>query len=140
MIRRALAALGMLLVISACTRVGTSSEGGGRHPYTHPHELRFTASEDLVGLNPLVNDQATLLYLSTMTMAYLIRTDAHSEATVPELCTVIPSKANGGISADGKTLTYHLRHNVKMVGRRAVLRRRRRVLDDRRARSAHEHR
>jgi peptide/nickel transport system substrate-binding protein len=47
-----------------------------------------------------------------MTMAWLIRTDAKSEPTVPELALVVPSKANGGISPDGKTITWHLRHGV----------------------------
>jgi len=98
---------------TGCTQVGTSSGGNGRHPYTHPHDLRFTASEDLVGLNPMINTQATLLYLSSMVMAYLIKTDARAEATVPELCTEIPSQQNGGISRDGKTITYHLRRGVK---------------------------
>lgn len=103
-----------LVLAAGCSRVGTTSSGGvGRHPYTHPHELRFTASEDLVGLNPIINTQTTLGYLSSMVMAYLVKTDARAQATVPELCTEIPSEKNGGISADGKTITYHLRHNVK---------------------------
>ena len=112
--RHALAALLTLSVCAGCTRVGTASrEAGARHAYTHPHELRFTASEDLVGLNPMVNTQATLLFLASMTMAYLIKTDANAEATVPELCMQVPSLKNGGISQDGKSITYHLRHNVK---------------------------
>ena len=61
----------------------------------------------------MINTQATLLYLSSMAMAYLVKTDARAEATVPELCTEIPSKKNGGISSDGRTLTYHLRRNAK---------------------------
>ncbi len=32
---------------------------------------------------------------------------------MPELVTVIPTQKNGGISADGKTITWHLRHGVK---------------------------
>ena len=114
MFPRGFAALLALLLAAGCTRVGTTSgDNGARHAYTHPHELRFTASEDLVGLNPMVNTQATLGFLSSMAMAYLIKTDAKSEATVPELCTEIPSLKNGGISADGKSITYHLRHDVK---------------------------
>ncbi len=31
---------------------------------------------------------------------------------VPDLATQVPTQANGGISADGKTITYHLRSNV----------------------------
>ncbi|MBD5653893.1 MAG: peptide ABC transporter substrate-binding protein [Candidatus Eremiobacteraeota bacterium] len=96
-----------------CTKVGTTSDAGSRHPYTHPHELRLTASEDLVGLNPMVNTQAVLGYLSALTMGYLVKTDASSRATVAELATVVPSLANGGISPDGKTITWHIRQGVK---------------------------
>jgi peptide/nickel transport system substrate-binding protein len=32
---------------------------------------------------------------------------------VPDLAAVVPTVANGGISKDGRTLTYHLRHGVK---------------------------
>jgi peptide/nickel transport system substrate-binding protein len=31
----------------------------------------------------------------------------------PVLATTVPTQANGGISADGKTFTFHLRHGVK---------------------------
>jgi len=106
------AALLMLAAATAgCTRVGTGG-GGERHPYTHPHELRFSSAEDLVGLSTLSNSQATLGYLSAMTQAFLIRTDARGEPTVPELATEIPTKANGGISADGKVITFRLRRGV----------------------------
>lgn len=113
--RLALATCALLagLVLPGCTKVGTTSDAGTRHPYTHPHELRFTASEDLVGLNPLVTSQAALSNLAALTMAYLVRTDANSRATVPELATEVPSLANGGISRDGKTITWHIRHGVK---------------------------
>ncbi len=32
---------------------------------------------------------------------------------VPMLAAVVPTKANGGISADERTIVYHLRHNVR---------------------------
>jgi peptide/nickel transport system substrate-binding protein len=48
-----------------------------------------------------------------MTMAWLVRSDARGEPTIPELATVIPTKQNGGISKDGKTITWHLRRGVK---------------------------
>ena len=109
---RSLPALWLLLVgISACTRVGTG--GGGRHPFTHPHELRFAAASDIQQLNPLIEESAYEAYLASMTMAWLIKTDVRGEPTVPELCTEIPTQKNGGISPDGKTITWHLRHGVK---------------------------
>jgi peptide/nickel transport system substrate-binding protein len=111
-IARRLAALLLLgFVATACTKL-TANVPGGRHSFTKAHTLRLAAAEDLVGLNPLTNSQATLGFLSEMTMAYFFRGDIHSEPVVPELVTEIPTKANGGISADGKTMTFHLRHGV----------------------------
>jgi len=106
-------ALGLSLgVLSACTKVGTAPGPGTEHPYTQAHTLRYAAAEDIVGLNPLTSTQAVVSSLSQMTMAWLVRTDEHSEPTVPELATEIPTQKNGGVSADGKTITWHLRKGV----------------------------
>jgi peptide/nickel transport system substrate-binding protein len=113
--RAVLRVVGALLVVASvagCTKVGTSSVVGGRHPYTHPHELRFAAASDIQVLNPLENESAYEEYLASLTMAYLIKTDAKGNATVPELATIVPSQQNGGISKDGKTITWHLRRGV----------------------------
>ena len=103
-----------LALLTGCTSVQTQGPAqAGRHAYTHPHELRFATSEDITGLNPMFANQAVVGYLAQLTMAYLITADENSVASVPELATVVPTQANGGISADGKTITYHLRHGVK---------------------------
>jgi len=99
-------------LLAACTRVGTSSGGNTSHSYTHPHELRFAAASDIKGLNPLLGASVYETYLAQMTMAWLIKTDAHGDATVPELIAEIPSQKNGGISPDGKMITWHLRHGI----------------------------
>jgi len=105
---------------AGCAKVATSSDGGtaaatasARHAYTHPHEFRFAVAADIKGLNPLTGASAYEAYLAQLCMAWLIKTDAHGDATVPELITEIPSLTNGGISNDGKTLTFHIRHGVK---------------------------
>jgi len=41
--------------------------------------------------------------------------DTQATTLVPGLATVVPTVANGGISADGMTFTYHLRPNVKFT-------------------------
>jgi len=74
--------------------------------------LRYATGEDIVGLNPHLAQQLTLTYMSSLTMAWLVKYDKQNQP-VPELATVVPSKANGGISRDGKTITYHLRHDAK---------------------------
>jgi len=41
--------------------------------------------------------------------------DTQATTLVPGLATVVPTVANGGISTDGMTFTYHLRPNVKFA-------------------------
>jgi peptide/nickel transport system substrate-binding protein len=83
-----------------------------RHPYTIPHVLRYASGEDIVGLNPHLNQQSVLGYMSHLTMAYLVRFDGRNRP-IPELALEIPSRTNGGVSADGKTITYRLRRDAK---------------------------
>ncbi|GAC1421972.1 MAG: hypothetical protein NVSMB64_30570 [Candidatus Velthaea sp.] len=112
---RALALAVVLAAAAGCTKVGgnaATGAAGERHSYTHPHELRFATGADIQGLNPLTHATGYEMYLAQLCMAYLIKTDAHGDATVPELITEIPSQKNGGISKDGKTITWHIRHGV----------------------------
>ncbi len=51
-------------------------------------------------------------YLSSMTMAWLIKWDEHNRP-YPELATQVPTQENGGVSKDGLTITYHLRKGVR---------------------------
>jgi ABC-type transport system substrate-binding protein len=83
-----------------------------RHSYTIPHVLRYATAEDIVGLNPHLDAQGTLAYMSSLTMAWLIKYD-HANRPIPELATIVPTLANHGISPDGKTITYHLRGDAK---------------------------
>lgn len=83
-----------------------------RHPYTIPHVLRYATGDDIVGLNPHLAQQLSLAFMSAQTMAWLVRFDKRNRP-VPELATAVPSRANGGVSADGKTITYHLRRDAK---------------------------
>ncbi|GAC1401820.1 MAG: peptide ABC transporter substrate-binding protein [Vulcanimicrobiaceae bacterium] len=91
-----------------------ASAGDNRraHAYTQPHVLRYATAEDITGLNQDLAQQAVVNYLSQLTAAWLFRFDKNNRP-LPELATVVPTKANGGVSADGKTITYHLRRNVK---------------------------
>ncbi len=101
-----------LLALVANTAGPAASAQDARRPWTVPHVLRYATGEDVVGLNPHLNQQLTLGYMSSLTMAFLLKYD-RSNRPVPELATAVPSRANGGISPDGKTITYHLRRDAK---------------------------
>jgi peptide/nickel transport system substrate-binding protein len=77
------------------------------------HVLRYNYdSEDLFQLNPFLSTTSPVSSLSELTAAELVRFDAHGNA-IPELATTVPTQANGGISRDGLTITWHLRHGLR---------------------------
>ena len=43
----------------------------------------------------------------------LVTVDASGRRLVPRLAAVVPTRQNGGVSPDGRTLTYRLRHDVR---------------------------
>ena len=107
-----LTAFATAFTILAVPLAGQSQAQSERHPYTIPHVLRFAGAEDITGLNPHFATQTVVGYLDRLTMAYLVRFDAENRP-IPELATEVPTRKNGGISADAKTITYHLRHDAK---------------------------
>jgi peptide/nickel transport system substrate-binding protein len=97
----------------ACTKSSSVAGSGGRiNAWTQPHVLRFADAGDVNTLNPHLGQFADIGYLSSMTMAYLIKWDEHNNP-YPELATQVPTQANGGVSKDGLTITYHLRKGVR---------------------------
>jgi peptide/nickel transport system substrate-binding protein len=76
------------------------------------HVLRYADTLDINTLNPWFGTSGNIITLSELTAAYFTRLDAKGDP-VPELVTTIPTQANGGISSDGRTITWHLRRGVK---------------------------
>lgn len=74
--------------------------------------LRLSAGFQFRSLSPMQNDGAAAGMLGALVFSYLERTapDGH---LVPELVRAVPTRANGGISADGRTVTYRLRDDVR---------------------------
>ena len=101
-----------LLAIAACTRVGDpNAASGARHPWTVPNTLRVVSGNVPRTLNPLLATQTVEAALARLTNDILVSADAKGNF-VPRLARTVPTRANGGISADGKTITYHLRSGV----------------------------
>jgi peptide/nickel transport system substrate-binding protein len=106
---RFLALIGVI-VASGCA-AASSAAGSHANPWTTPHVLTISDASDPDSLNPHIGSSAPTANLSEMTMAWLVRWNEQNQP-VPELATEIPSRANGGVSADGRTITYHLRKGV----------------------------
>ncbi len=92
--------------LAACAHDGGAGAGAS------PDVVRTAIGTDPPGLNPLVFDNAQVSYLAPLIHGYLLRTDGAGRL-IPDLATVVPSRANGGVSADGRTVTYHLRRGVR---------------------------
>jgi peptide/nickel transport system substrate-binding protein len=73
--------------------------------------ITFTQEPD--NLNPLY----TTMWFSAVTRDFWLRTALLSwndaQEAVPEIAADIPTESNGGVSADGLTLTYRLRQDVQ---------------------------
>lgn len=103
-LKRLAAASLAALLLASCTKSGGNVTS---------HYLTIAdGSGDVTTLNPHLFTETTLGYISQMTQAYLARWDEHNRP-YPELLTVIPTQANGGISKDGDTITWHLRRGVR---------------------------
>lgn len=87
------------LVLAACTRGGAPSTSNAS----------LTAAIPIApnNLNPILQLSSTEAFFSDMLFPKLVGIDLKHEQ-VPWLATVVPTQRNGGISADGMTITYHL--------------------------------
>jgi len=99
--RRLALTAALACALSGCARSGPP-----------PHTLRTFVAVDPPGWNPLVVDNSTTTLLAEFVHGFLLRADGQGRL-IPDLATVVPTLANGGISRDGRTVTYHLRRGVR---------------------------
>ena len=119
--KQALATIAACVLLAACTKTSgvattsgevSGSAGGPHNAYTIPHTVRIGDTQDITTLNPHLGSATSIGNMSELTMAYLVRYDVNNRP-YPELATVVPTQANGGVSKDGLTITWHLRKGVK---------------------------
>ncbi len=93
---------------------GCSKTGGPIAP-REPGSVRFDIAADPATLNPLFSHQdAASVELQVARLAFEPFIDLDERGMPrPELLAFIPTRANRGVSADGKTLVYHLRPGVR---------------------------
>jgi peptide/nickel transport system substrate-binding protein len=100
--RRFLAAALFMCALTACAKA----------PTTIPGVIRLGEQEEPDSLNLMFGHTAATDEISALLFSSLLRYDANGNA-FPDLALAVPTAANGGISPDGKTITLHLRKNVR---------------------------
>lgn len=94
-----------LLGAAACSRAGEVNGAGNDW-------LRVAININPTQLNPILTQNTIEVFSDDLIFSRLVTQDAqHRE--IPDLALVVPTPANGGISKDGRTITYHLRHGVR---------------------------
>jgi peptide/nickel transport system substrate-binding protein len=113
------AALCALVALCGCVKAGTVSQTGSTGTQTSTterqrpaHVLVYADGQNFDTLNPHLYQATSLSNLSSLTMGWLTRYDSENKP-FPELLSVLPTIENGGVSKDGRTITWHLRRGVK---------------------------
>ena len=106
--RKLIAWVAFVLLLSGCAKTDQGSIGE-RHPWTRPgHLIIGTAGEEPDTLNKLFANTDAADQVSQFLFEPLFRYGPSGEY-LPAAATVVPTLQNGGISADGKTITLHIR-------------------------------
>jgi peptide/nickel transport system substrate-binding protein len=96
--------IAVVLALTACS-------GAGTHPPERGTRLTIGQGREFNSLMALGNNGFTTEELIGLTGSWLVTLDPHGYA--PDAATAVPTRANGGISRDGRTVTYHLRHGMR---------------------------
>ncbi len=106
--RRAGVVCGAALALYALT--GCSKSAGGSA--AAPERLRIALQINPTQLDPILAQNSIESFADGLMFDLLVTLD-QNHREVPDLAATVPSLANGGISSDGLTITYHLRRGVK---------------------------
>ncbi len=111
---RRYAAVALLLFVAACSH--------GARVNAPPGTVRFAIAADPTTLDPLflTPDAASVdQQIARLLFEPFVDLDARGKL-VPVLLREVPTLSNGGISADGRTIVYHLRRGVRWSDGRPV--------------------
>jgi peptide/nickel transport system substrate-binding protein len=74
--------------------------------------LRVALTQEPATLNPVVATLAVETDVGALIFSGLTRYDEKGNQ-IPDLAERVPNRENGGIAADGRTITYHIVHNAR---------------------------
>lgn len=99
----ALLALALACDLAGCTRAGSTRAGDA---------VTIVQQREPMALNPALENGTSSTEWGMLLFQYLVKYD-DSGRLVGDAAKVVPTLGNGGISADGKTITYHLRSGLR---------------------------
>ena len=76
------------------------------------NELAIALAQEPVSLDPLLLEGPIAYAVSELLYTYLTNYDSHGNM-VPDVALAVPTRANGGVSPDGKRITFRLRRGVR---------------------------
>jgi peptide/nickel transport system substrate-binding protein len=103
------ALLCVCFAVAGCTKENGTGPSGTPAARSVLHVNNYA---DPTSLNPLLATNTAENFVNSLIFDMLVTLDDHQKE-VPDLAQTVPTLENGGISRDGLTITYHLRHNVK---------------------------
>lgn len=97
--------LSFALLGTGCSRQGSATSGPAG-------VWRIAVQINPNQFNPILAEDSIEAFIDGLIFSELVTIDDKGNE-VPDLAAVVPTQANGGISKDGRTITYHLRKNAK---------------------------
>jgi peptide/nickel transport system substrate-binding protein len=106
---RALALLSAFASLWACAPAAQQAAGGA------PGDTLVIAQQrEPASLNPALENGTSSTQWGELLFQYMVKYDDRGELT-GDAATEVPTPQNGGISKDGRTITYHLRRGLKFA-------------------------
>jgi len=100
-----------LAALAVACAIGLGACGGSNDEPAHVARLVVAQPVEPASLNPLYVQGAVTSVVVPLIYSYLLTDDDH-DVLQPDVAAEVPTRANGGISRDGRTITYHLRRGV----------------------------
>ncbi len=107
--RAALALFAAVLTATGCSR----HVAGPKEPRS-TRTLVFAQQWEPHSLNPALENGDSSQEWGLLLFSYLVKYGPDG-TLIPDVATAVPTLHNGGISRDGRTITYHLRHDVRFA-------------------------
>ncbi len=104
--------LGTLVLTAVLVLGSVSLSTGPAFPQTRGGTITFALYQEPETLNPYIYVQTASGEVAVFIVEGLLAYNDKGEY-FPRLATEVPSRQNGGISADGKTITYRLKEGLK---------------------------